>query len=117
MMVHQAPMRARRSRQLTAGSQIIEPSSKPGQHEPATYEIRLQGHLGARLGEHLGVPDLRYEADGTTLMRVVAADQSSLHGLLQKIRDLNLPLLSVNRLGSPEPDHPSRLSTKSRTPK
>ena len=77
----------------------------------------MQGHLGDRLGEHLDVPDLTYESDGTTVLRVVAADQSALHGLLQKIRDLNLPLLSVNRLGSLEPDQPSRLLNKSRMPK
>lgn len=46
---------------------------------------------------------LDHQGDGTTIMRAVAADQSALHGLLQRIRDLGLPLISVARLAPAQP--------------
>ncbi len=63
-----------------------------------TYEICLQGHLDGRWADRLGVPGLTHQSDGTTVLRLVAADQSALHGLLQRIRDLSLPLISVVRI-------------------
>jgi hypothetical protein len=63
-----------------------------------TYEIRLQGHLDSRWMEQLGVASLTHENDGTTILRRIAADQAALHGLLQRIRDLGLLLLSVTRV-------------------
>jgi len=71
---------------------------EPDRHEPATYEIRLQGHLDTRWADQLGVSCLNHESDGATFMRATVADQSALHGLLQRIRDLGLPLVSVIRL-------------------
>ncbi|MEP7241150.1 MAG: hypothetical protein ABI697_09725 [Devosia sp.] len=70
---------------------------KPDPHAAATYQICLQGHLDARWADQLEVAGLTHEGDGTTLIRVVAADQSALHGMLQRIRDLGLPLISVTR--------------------
>lgn len=71
---------------------------------PATYEIRLKGHLDMRWLEQLEVSDLTHESEGTTVLRAVAADQPALHGLLQRIRDLGLPLISVNQIApAPEP--------------
>jgi hypothetical protein len=75
--------------------------SKPDPYAGATYEICLQGHLDARWAAQLDVAGLTHEGDGTTLIRVVAADQSALHGLLQRIRDLGLPLISVTRFPLP----------------
>jgi hypothetical protein len=72
------------------------PAPTSDQREPATYEICLKGHLDMRWSEQLGVPALTHESDGTTILRGIAADQSALHGLLQRIRDLGLPLISVN---------------------
>jgi len=63
-----------------------------------TYEIVFQGHLDARWAARLGVPSLTHEPDGTTILRGVAADQAALHGLLQRVRDLGLTLVSVARL-------------------
>jgi hypothetical protein len=65
---------------------------------PATYEIRLKGHLDMRWREQLDVSDLTHESDGTTVLRATAADQPALHGLLQRIRDLGLPLISINEI-------------------
>ena len=69
-----------------------------------TYEIRLRGHLGQHWVTQLGVPALTHEADGTTVLRGVTADQAALHGLLQRIRDLGIPLISVIEV---PPHHPT----------
>jgi hypothetical protein len=66
----------------------------------ATYEIRLRGHLDSRWAEQLGIFQLTQDPDGTTLLSGIAADQAVLHGLLQRIRDLGLPLISVQRIAS-----------------
>jgi hypothetical protein len=69
----------------------------------ATYEIRLRGQLDQHWADRLGVAELIHEAGGTTLLRVTA-DQAALHGLLQRVRDLGMPLLSVIRLPAPTND-------------
>ena len=79
------------------------PTTTRRQHE-GTYEIRIRGHLDARWAATLGVSSLTHEADGTTVLRGVALDQPALHGLLQRIRDLSLPLISVTRI---DPDQPN----------
>jgi hypothetical protein len=67
-----------------------------GRHPgPGWYEIRLKGHLDSRWASWLDVLSLINESDGTTLIRGLIADQAALHGLLQKVRDLGLPLISV----------------------
>lgn len=71
--------------------------SKPSRADATTYEFCLGGHLDARWRDRLGVETLVHQPDGTTLIRT-AADQSALHGLLQTIRDLGLPLISLSRL-------------------
>lgn len=63
--------------------------------EPEPYEIRIQGHLGARWTTWFDGLSLTNEPDGTTLIAGPVVDQSALHGLLQKVRDLGLPLVSV----------------------
>ncbi len=71
------------------------PPGQPGRPERETYEIRLRGHLDARWAARLGVPGLTHESDGTTTLRAVGVDQAALHGLLQRIRDLGVSLISV----------------------
>lgn len=81
----------------------------PASPSPAlgTYEIRLRGHLDARWADRLGVPSLTHDADGTTVLAGVAADQAVLHGVLLRIRDLGLPLISVLQVGPERATHQS----------
>ncbi len=67
------------------------------------YEIRLKGHLGNRWSTWFDGMTLTTNSDGTTTLDGIVVDQSALHGLLQKVRDAGLPLVSVARI---EPDQP-----------
>lgn len=64
-------------------------------HEPGRYEIRLKGHLDARWANWFEGLSFTHESDGTTILSGPVADQAALHGLLRKVRDVGLPLLSV----------------------
>ena len=66
-------------------------------HDPGTYEIRVQGRLGARWARWFDGFALIPEQDGTTVLAGTVVDQAALHGLLQSLNDLGLPLLSVTR--------------------
>src|SRR5688572_29631721 len=79
------------------------PESRADQHEIETYEIRVRGHLDARWTVRLAVSSLTHESDGTTILHGIAADQAALHGLLQRVHDLGLILVSVIRVGSDLP--------------
>lgn len=61
------------------------------------YAIRVAGHLAPRWAEWLAGLEIRHEPGGTTLLCGPLADQSALFGVLNKIRDLNLTLLTVER--------------------
>lgn len=62
------------------------------------YEIRLKGHLGPRWSAWFDGMSVTNAEDGTTVIRGTVADQSALHGLLQKLRDVGIPLLSLEQL-------------------
>jgi hypothetical protein len=62
---------------------------------PGLYEIRIQGHLDERWAEWFGGLTITREKDGITLLAGPVIDQAALHGLLRKVRDLGMPLLSV----------------------
>ncbi|HLI55634.1 MAG TPA: hypothetical protein VKY26_01250 [Actinomycetota bacterium] len=64
-------------------------------HEAGAYAIRLRGHLDSRWASRLEVSSLRHDGDGTTTLIVRVVDQAALHGVLHKIRDLGLPLISA----------------------
>jgi hypothetical protein len=66
-------------------------------HDSAWYEIRLQGRLDPRWASWFEGMTLTDRTDGTTVIHGLVADQAALHGLLQRLRDLGLPLLSVDR--------------------
>jgi len=65
---------------------------------PPHYEIRLRGRLDQRWAAWFDGLALTAAEDGTTSLRGPVTDQAALHGLLQKVRDLGLPLLSVTPL-------------------
>ncbi|MGY1746836.1 hypothetical protein [Blastococcus sp. SYSU D00695] len=65
---------------------------------PPHYEIRLEGHLDPRWTAWFDGLSLRTDADGTTVLSGPVVDEAALHGLLQQVRDLGLPLLSLVRL-------------------
>ena len=67
-------------------------------HSPRWYEIRLSGHLDSRWAAWFDGLSLTNESDGTTIIHGPAVDQAALHGLLQKVRDLGLPLISVTQV-------------------
>ena len=64
------------------------------------YELRVQGHLDDRWSDWLGGLVVRRQADGTTVLAGSIVDQAGLHGVITRIRDLGLPLLAVQRIGS-----------------
>jgi hypothetical protein len=66
--------------------------------EPGLYEIRLKGHLDDRWANWFADLTLTLEDNGETLLTGPVVDQAALYGLLRKVRDLGVPLLSVNRL-------------------
>ena len=63
--------------------------------EGGRYEIRLRGHLETRWAAWFDGMTLSHERDGCTLLSGEVTDQAALHGLLQKVRDIGLPLVSV----------------------
>jgi hypothetical protein len=80
----------------------LNPKTDPG--EPMIYQIRLQGHLGSQWTDWFGGLTITLEDNGETLLTGLVVDQAALHGLLRKVRDLGMPLLSVNRVESGQPD-------------
>ncbi|MEO7447775.1 MAG: hypothetical protein ABI336_05820 [Humibacillus sp.] len=65
---------------------------------PGNYELRIDGHLDQHWSAWFGGLTLTHDADGTTTLRGPVADQAELHGLLAKVRDLGVTLLSVKTL-------------------
>lgn len=70
-------------------------ASMEDHRQPGHYEIRLRGYLDARWAAWFDGLSLLHEGDGTTVIRGPVVDQAALHGLLRKVRDLGLPLISV----------------------
>ena len=68
---------------------------KTDSSQPMVYQIRLKGHLGRQWTEWFGGLTITLEDSGDTLLTGPVADQAALHGLLKKVRDLGMPLISV----------------------
>lgn len=76
----------------------------PDGHDAGRYEIRLTGHLDAHWAAWFDGLIVTPASDGTTVISGHIADQAALHGVLQRVRDLGLPLVSVTRVDTEFPD-------------
>jgi hypothetical protein len=85
----------------TVMSNELEPKPTPSQ--PVVYQIRLKGHLGSQWTDWFEGLTITLEDNGNTLLTGPVIDQAALYGLLKKVRDLGLPLVSVSpiELGPP----------------
>ncbi len=83
-----------------------ELDSKNDPHEPMTYQIRLKGHLGSQWTDWFEGLTVTLEDNGDTLLTGPVIDQAALHGLLKKVRDLGMPLVSVSPVESGQADTP-----------
>jgi hypothetical protein len=85
---------------------IMSETTTGDHREAGRYEIRLKGRLDPRWAAWFDGLSLTHESDGTTLISGLVADQAALHGLLQRVRDIGLPLISVTRIEPDQPDIP-----------
>jgi hypothetical protein len=69
--------------------------------QPMVYQIRVKGHLGPEWTEWFEGLTITLEDDGDTLLTGPVVDQAALHGLLRKVRDLGMPLISALRVKPP----------------
>lgn len=83
--------------------------TNPGLAGSSGYQIRTKGRISDRWSDWFEGVTLVHDADGTTVICCPSVDQAALHGLLSKVRDLGLQLISVNPIGTPcvgAPDQP-----------
>jgi hypothetical protein len=69
--------------------------------QPMVYQIRIKGHLDRRWTEWFGGLSITLEDNGETLLTCLVVDQAALYGLLRKVRDLGMPLISASRVKPP----------------
>jgi hypothetical protein len=86
--------------------------SAPGHTETPQYEFRVKGHLAPRWTAWFDGMDLTAEDDGTTVIRGPVVDQAALHGLLQQLRDVGIPLVSVTPVPADASSAPRALHTR-----
>ena len=77
---------------------LNNPNPKTDPRQPMVYQIRVKGHLGSQWTEWFGGLTVTMEDDGETLLTGPVVDQAALHGVLRKVRDLGIPLVSVIRI-------------------
>ena len=85
-----------------------ELNSKIDPSQPTVYQIRIKGHLGSQWTDWFEGLTITLEDNGDTLLTGPVVDQAALHGLLKKVRDLGMPLVSVSPV---EPGPPTTLGT------
>ena len=83
-------------------------ASTEDHHEPELYEIRLKGHLENRWAAWFEGLTITALDNGETLLTGPVADQAALHGVLRKVRDLGIPLLSVTLVRSSQANAKAR---------
>ena len=81
-------------------------SSTEEHDEPGLYEIRIKGHLDDRWADWFEGLTITRETNGETLLTGPVVDQAALHGLLKKVRDLGMPLISVMGVEPDQTDAP-----------
>jgi hypothetical protein len=74
--------------------------------QPMVYQIRIKGHLGRQWTDWFGGLTITLEDNGDTLLTGPVVDQATLHGLLRKVRDLGMPLISAVRVKPPRQMRP-----------
>jgi hypothetical protein len=79
---------------------IIDP------RQPVVYQIRIKGHLDDQWTDWFEGLTITLEENGETLLTGLVIDQAALHGLLKKVRDLGMPLLSVDSVRPDQGDTP-----------
>ena len=82
-------------RNMQAAQQRETDAATEDPYAPGRYAIRLKGHLDDRWAAWFGGLTLTREDNGDTLLTGPVLDQAALHGLLRKVRDLGMPLISV----------------------
>lgn len=82
----------------------LNPTHGPGQ--PMVYQIRIKGHLGPQWTDWFEGMAITPEDNGDTLVTGTVIDQAALHAVLKRVRDLNLPLLSIMEIRSRREDTP-----------
>jgi hypothetical protein len=88
---------------MPAGGPRVRPAGEPvtGEQRPASYQVRVRGHLGAAMRR--AFPAVHAETRGQDTLLEGIADQAALHGVLAQIEALGLELLEVRRLATPAP--------------
>jgi hypothetical protein len=83
-----------------------DPNPQTRSEKPTVYQIRIESHLSHQWIDWFEGLSIALADDGNTLLTGPVADQAALYGLLKKVRDLGMSLLSVNRI---EPSQPNEL--------
>ena len=73
-------------------------AGKQNRNAPKNYEIKVQGHLDTQWAEWLYGLTITHEHDGTTTLYGPLPDQMVLHSVLDRMRDMNLQLISINQI-------------------
>ena len=75
---------------------LNEINSESEKAQPLVYQIRIKGHLGREWTDWFEGLTITLEDNGDTLLTGLVVDQAALYGLLKKVRDVGMPLVSVN---------------------
>lgn len=87
-------------------------SDRPEAEQPKQFAIRIKGHLDQRWAGWLEGLTLTQDNDGTTLLAGPLVDQAALHGVLNKLRDLGVPIISVQTLNAEATRKPNEFTNE-----